>query len=142
MTTHNSAATSRIPALGRSALLRTALKLDAAVTALNGAAYLIGAALLEDLLGLPPNPLRAIGAFLVVYGAIVWYVGTRPQISRRAAWAVVAVNAVWAVDSVVVAAFGWGVPTAAGTGWIVLQALVVGGFAVLQRTGLKLTASA
>lgn len=118
-------------------LLRNALKLDAAVTGLNGVGYLVGAALLDDLLGLPAAPLRGIGAFLLVYGVAVWLVARRPSISRPATGVIIAVNLMWAVDSLALAAVGWGSPTGLGTLWIVLQALVVGGFAALQWTGLR-----
>jgi hypothetical protein len=41
---------------------------------------------------------------------------------------------------VVVAVFGVGSPTTAGTVWILLQAAVVAGFAALQTVGLRRTA--
>ena len=119
------------------ALLRLALKLDAAVTGLNGAAYLAGASVLAEPLGLSAGLLRGVGAFLVAYAAGVWLVATRDAVRPAAAWTVVALNAVWAADSLAVAALGWGSPTALGAVWIVLQAVVVAGFAALQRAGLR-----
>lgn len=118
-------------------LLRIALALDAVVTGVNGAAYLAGATLFDDLLGLDQALLRGVGAFLLAYGLAVGLLAIRPVIPRRFAWAVVAVNAVWAVGSLLVAGLGWGSPTTAGPVWIVLQAMVVGGFALLQRVGLR-----
>src|SRR5215217_7675811 len=50
-------------------LLRLALRLDAVVTAANGAAYLLAAPLLGDLLGLPAGWLRGVGVFLLLFGA-------------------------------------------------------------------------
>ena len=50
---------------------------------------------------------------------------------------VVASNALWAAGSLAVAAAGTGGPTTVGTVWIVLQALVVAGFAALQVAGLR-----
>src|SRR5690625_1760606 len=44
--------------------LRFALTLDAVVTGANGAAYLVAAGALDDLLGVPTGLLRGIGAFL------------------------------------------------------------------------------
>ena len=114
-------------------LLQDALRLDAAVTGANGLAYLVAAGPLEDLLGLDAALLRGAGAVLVAFAAFVVLAGTR----RGAVKAVVAVNAVWALDSLVAAAAGWGSPTTAGTVWIVLQALTVGGFAGLQALGLR-----
>ncbi len=121
----------------RAGLLRTALLLDAGVTGANGAAYLVAAPLLHDVLGLPVGALRAVGAFLLVFAAVVLLVGRRSPINVRAAGVVVALNLVWAVESIAVALLGWGSPTTIGAVWIVLQALVVGGFAALQWAGIR-----
>jgi hypothetical protein len=118
-------------------LLRTALLLDAGVTGLNGLAYLAGAGLLDRILGLPTGWLYGAGAFLLAYGVTVGVLATRPRISRPAAWVVVAVNAVWALVSLVVVALGWASPTTVGAVWLVAQALVVGGFAALQVLALR-----
>jgi len=118
-------------------LLRTALTLDAGVTAVNGVAYLALAGPLGDLLGLSETVLRGAGAFLLVYALAVGVLASRPRPAKAAVVAVIAGNAIWAVDSVVAALAGWGDPTTAGTVWMVLQALVVAGFAALQLTGLK-----
>ena len=112
--------------------LRTALKLDAIVTGANGAAYLVAAGPLEDLLGLSPALLRGIGAFLLLFSAAVWIVAAQPQVSSTAALAVIAVNVLWAVDSIAFLAAGLSDPTTLGAIWIVMQALVVAGFAGLQ----------
>jgi hypothetical protein len=116
-------------------LLRLALRLDAVVTGLNGAAYLLAASPLADLLGLPAGWLRGTGVFLLAYAAAVWLVGARPTPS--AVRTVVAANALWAAGSVVVVLAGLGSPTTVGAVWLVLQALVVAAFAVLQAAGLR-----
>ena len=112
--------------------LRTALKLDAVVTGANGAAYLVAAGPLEDLLGLSPALLRSIGAFLLLFSAAVWVVASRPQVSSSAALAVIAINVLWAADSIAFLASGASDATTFGGIWIVMQALVVAGFAGLQ----------
>jgi hypothetical protein len=112
--------------------LRTALKLDAVVTGANGAAYLVAAGPLEDLLGLEPALLRGIGAFLLLFSAAVWAVASRPQVSSTAALVVIAANVLWAADSIALLAGGITEPNTFGGIWIVLQALVVAGFAGLQ----------
>ncbi len=122
---------------GRRSLLRTALALDAVVTGANGAAYLVAAEPIGDLLGLAPALLRGAGAFLVAFAAVVAVTARRPAIRRGPVLGVVAVNAVWAAGSVVAAAAGWGTPESAGTVWIVLQAVTVGAFAELQVAGLR-----
>ena len=118
-------------------LLRLALRLDAAVTGLNGAAYLLAAPLLDDLLGLSAGLLRGTGAFLLAYAAAVWLVGARPRPSTAAVRTVIGLNALWAVGSVVAVLTDAGTPTTVGAVWIVLQAVVVAAFAVLQVAGLR-----
>jgi hypothetical protein len=122
------------PAATERSLLRVALKLDAVVTGANGAAYLALAGPLEDLLGLDAALLRAVGAFLLVFAVAVWFART-----RGAVLAIVAANVAWAAGSIVAAIAGWGSPETVGTVWIVLQAVVVAGFAELQLAGLKRT---
>jgi hypothetical protein len=114
---------------GRS-LLRPALILDAAVTGVNGVAYLAAAGPLEDLLGVPEAWLRAAGAVLLAFAFVVALASRRP--TAGAVRAIVAVNVLWAAGSIVFALAGWGSPETAGSVWIVLQAIVVAGFAELQ----------
>jgi hypothetical protein len=117
--------------------LRLILKLDAVVTGVNGIAYLALAGPLEDLLGVAPELTRPIGAFLVLFAAAVWFVASRPVVPRVAVADIAAANAVWALGSVAFAAAGASSPTTVGTIWIVLQALVVGGFAALQALAMR-----
>ena len=137
MTTSTAAGTAA-PALSRpDALLRLALRLDAVVTGANGAAYLLAAPFLDDLLGLAPGLLRGLGAFLLVFGGAVWLVGSSRTVPAGAARTVVTANALWAAGSLVVVAVGTGTPTTVGAVWLVLQAGVVAAFAVLQTAGLR-----
>ncbi|MEV5830085.1 hypothetical protein AB0L25_31405 [Spirillospora sp. NPDC052242] len=118
-------------------LLRLALRLDAGVTAANGLAYLALAGPVEDLIGLDPGPGRAIGAFLLGYAALVWAVSVPARPNRLAVTAVVEVNLLWTVLSVVTVALGWFSLTTAGAAWAVLQAIAVAGFAAVQYTALR-----
>lgn len=118
-------------------LLRLALRLDAVVTGVNGAAYLLGASLLDEPLGLSPGLLRGVGVFLLGYAVAVWLVAARPRISGAAVEAVVGANLLWAVGSVVAAVVGIGSLTGLGAGWLVLQAAVVAGFATAQLAGIR-----
>ncbi|MFI5801962.1 hypothetical protein [Streptomyces sp. NPDC051561] len=118
-------------------LARLTLKLDAAVTGLNGLAYLGLATVLDSFFGVAAAVQYPVGAFLLLYALGVLVVGTRKEISRAALTAVIAANLLWVALSLVVAVFGALSPTGVGTGWIVLQALAVGGFAGLQYAGLK-----
>jgi len=123
--------------LTRRVTLRGALLLDAAVTGANGAAYLLAADPLGDLLGLSPTLLRLLGAGLLAFALAVWLTAMRPTVPRGAVVAIIAVNAAWAAGSIAVAIGGWTSPTTIGTLWIVAQALVVAAFAELQATALR-----
>jgi hypothetical protein len=116
-------------------LLRFALTLDGIVTGAMGVAFLAGAPLLDGWLGLPTSLIAAVGAFLAVYGVLVLRLATRPV--RGAVIAVIAANAVWAVDTLVALAVDWHEPTVAGQLVIAVQAVGCAGFAALQYLGLR-----
>ncbi len=118
-------------------LLRLVLRLDAAVTGANGAAYLLAAPLLDDLLGVPSGALRGLGAFLLVYAGGLALVAARPVVSPVATEAVIGANVLWAVGSVALVVAGGFALTGVGTAWVLLQAAVVAGFAALQLTALR-----
>lgn len=122
--------------------LRQVVGFDAALCAVNGLAYLAGAAVLDSVLGLPPTFLRWVGVFLVAYAAFVAVVATRATIPRLGVRAVVEGNAAWVVASLALAVSQWSSPTAAGTAWIVAQALVVAVVAVAQHRLLGRAAAA
>jgi hypothetical protein len=69
---------------------------------------------------------------MLLFSGAVWAVASRPQVSSSAALAVIAINVLWAADSIAFLAGGVAVPTTFGGIWIVMQALVVAGFAGLQ----------
>ncbi|MFE7902706.1 hypothetical protein ACFU3E_35465 [Streptomyces sp. NPDC057424] len=117
--------------------LRMFLTLDAAVTAGNGLIYLLAAGPVGDLLGLDTGLLRGIGAFLIVYGILVAVLAGRQVPAAGPTKVVIEANLLWAVASVATAVFGWFDPNTVGTVWTLMQAAVVGGFAVLQINGLR-----
>jgi len=128
--------TARALPTGRT-LLRAALKLDAAVTGANGLAYLAAAGPLGDLLGLPPGPLRAIGAVLLAFAGALAVLGSRP------APAASAVKGRGRGQRAVGGRLRGArrarrlVADRRGAAWIVAQAGVVAAFAALQGRGLK-----
>ncbi|AYY12110.1 hypothetical protein EF847_04695 [Actinobacteria bacterium YIM 96077] len=121
----------------RTPLLRWALAVDGAVSAVNGLIYVALAAAVGGLLGLPATLLVPVGAFLILYGAGLAVMSGRSRLRALAVLAVVELNAIWVVASLVVAATGWFDPSTIGVVWIVLQAAVVAGFAVAQLAGLR-----
>jgi hypothetical protein len=116
-------------------LLRFALLLDGTVTGAMGVAFLAGAPLLDGWLGLPTSLIAAVGAFLAVYGVLVLRLAARPV--RGAVIAVIAANAIWAVDTLIALAVDWHEPTVAGQLVIAVQAVGCAGFAALQYLGLR-----
>jgi hypothetical protein len=125
------------PGRDRDRLLRRSLNLDAVAS--GGLGLLLAAAgtLLDEPLGIPSSALVPVGVFLVAYAAALWFVGSRPRVSRPAVWVVVVGNLLWVAASVVAAIAGWWSPTAVGTGFVLAQAAAVALFAELQFTGLR-----
>ncbi|WJV48627.1 hypothetical protein [Streptomyces flavofungini] len=117
-------------------LARLTLKLDAAVTGPNGLAYLALAQFLDSFLGLDAALLYPVGAFLLLYAAAVQFTATRPRVARPALAAIITANLLWTVLSLTLAATDALSATTAGTVWVVLQGLVVAGFAGVQWVAL------
>lgn len=124
-----------------SLFLRRALQADAVFSGLSALALVSGAGLFASLTNLPDTFLRNTGLVLVLYAALVGFLGTRNAMARAAVWAVIAVNAVWAIDSIILLASGWVSPNLLGQALIVMQAVAVGVFAELQFMGLRKSAS-
>jgi len=118
-------------------LLRFALRLDAAITAANGVAYLALCWLLDGWLGVPAAFLAGVGAFLVAFAAFVGRLAAQASSARGAVIAVIAANVMWALDSALMLAADWFSPTVAGQVVIALQAAGVAGLAALQYAGLR-----
>ena len=119
------------------AFLRRALLADAALSAATGLLLAFGANHLTSLLGLPVGLMRYAGMSLLPFAAIVLYVGLRARPPRPAVLAIIAYNALWAADSMVLLASGLVHPTQLGGAFVAAQAAIVGIFAALQWVGLK-----
>ncbi len=120
-----------------SPFLRYALVGDAVASGATGLLLVLGAGGLTGLLGLPEALMRPAGLILLPYAAVVACLGTRATISRRAVWAVIAVNGIWVADSLILLASGWVSPTALGYAFVLAQALAVLVFAEAQYFGLR-----
>ena len=121
----------------RDGLLRFALKLDAVASGALGLLAAAAAPMLEGLLGVPTALLLPLGLALVAYAAAVWFTGSRPRVSRTAAWAIVGLNVLWTIDSLALALAGWLPLTGLGVAVMLGQAVAVGVFADLQFLGLR-----
>jgi hypothetical protein len=122
-----------------SGLLRNALRLDAGVSAGAGIAYVAAAGPLASWLGLPGALLIVTGAFLALWGAALAYLAARPVVAAAAVWTVIALNAAWVADSLLMLAVDGFSPSFAGQIAVAFQAAGVIGFAALQYAGLRRT---
>lgn len=124
-----------------SLFLRRALQADAIFSGASALMLVLGAGLFASLTNLPETFLHNTGLVLVIYAALVGYLGTRGIVSKAAVWAVIAVNVIWAIDSIILLVSGWVSPNLLGQALIVMQAIAVGVFAELQFIGLRKSAS-
>ncbi|GAA3140062.1 hypothetical protein GCM10010466_33930 [Planomonospora alba] len=121
----------------RPALLPRALWTDAILTGGFAAGLAVAAGPLSGLLDLPEPLLRWAGIGLLPFTALLAYLASRPAPPRRAVQAVIAVNALWAVDSIALLFTGWIDPNPLGVAFVAGQALLVAAFAEFQLMGLR-----
>lgn len=122
--------------------LRRALVLDAFATGAMGLGLVAAAGRLSPLVGISEPLLRGAGIVLLPFTAALIYLYNQPRLSRRAAWVIVAANALWAVDSVLVLAARWIDPNALGVAFVLVQAAAVAALAWLEYRGLRLMRAA
>lgn len=120
-----------------SLFLRRAILGDAVITGAMALLLATSARPLGWLLDLPETFLREVGLFLLVYAALVGLLGVSRRMHKVAVWAVIAINAVWTVDSIALLFTGWVSPNLLGVAFIVMQAVSVGLIAGLQFIGLN-----
>lgn len=121
-------------------VLRFSLIADAVASGATALLLAAGAGMLAGLLGLPVELMRYAGLALVPFVAFVAFVGTRRDIPRGAAGAIVVVNFAWVLGSVALLVSGWVAPTVLGYAFVLVQAVAVGVFAELQWIGLRRSA--
>lgn len=120
-----------------SSLLRKALLTDALLSGINGLLLAVAAVPLAGPLGLPAGLLRWGGIICILFAAFVAWLGTRERVQRPLVFVAVAINVIWALDSVLLLFTGRVEPTVLGELFIVLQAIVVAVFAELEFLGLR-----
>jgi hypothetical protein len=117
--------------------LRQALLLDAAVSGGTGLFMAALASTLSGLLEFPAALLFWTGVFFLPYAAALVFLATRDELPHWTVRAVIALNALWAIDCIVLAVSGKLEPNTLGVAFLVMQALVVGAFAELQYVALR-----
>lgn len=124
-------------ALQPTPMLRNALLLDGLLSGVTGLLLVLAAGWLGAFLELPRLLLLVAGSALLPFAALLVWLSNRAEISRQAIWAVIAVNALWVIDSLLVLAIGWLSPNLFGYAFVIAQALAVALLAELQWFGLK-----
>lgn len=117
--------------------LRRALLADAALSGATGVLMAVAAVPLAGVTGLPEALFRWAGLILLPFAALVAVLGTRERPARAAVLAVVVINALWVIDSVLLLVLGWFEPTALGVAFVAAQAIAVAAFAEAQAIGLR-----
>jgi hypothetical protein len=117
--------------------LQRVLLADAVFSGVSGVLLAGGAPFFAGLLALPEPLLRYAGLLLLPYAVFVAVVATRQHTHPAAVWAIIILNALWALDSIALLFTGWVAPNLLGYSFIVLQAGIVALFAELQFLGLR-----
>jgi hypothetical protein len=128
--------------ISTSSFLRRVLFADAATCAATGLLMMFGAALVEQIFGLPSNLSLYAGIGLLPFAAFLVYLATRENLSGRVVWAVIVLNALWTADSFLLLLTGWVALTELGYAFVIIQALGVTMFAGLEYIGLRKSATA
>ena len=123
--------------LDMSPLLRRALQADALASGAVGLLLALAAGPLEELLGLPRALLLGAGIVMLPYALVLGWLVNRATVQRGWIWAVLAINAVWVVDSLSLLALGWVEPTLLGKVFVIGQAVAVAVLAELEFFGLR-----
>ncbi|HIQ44065.1 MAG TPA: hypothetical protein EYH47_15100 [Pseudomonas oleovorans] len=118
-------------------MLRDALLLDGLLSGVTGLLLVLAAGWLGAFLELPRLLLLVAGSALLPFAALLVWLSNRQQISRQVVWAVIAVNALWVIDSLLVLLIGWLSPNLFGYAFVITQALAVALLAELQWFGLR-----
>jgi len=120
-----------------SSLLRRVLIVDALTSAACGVAMFALAGVFASMLQLPVELVREAGSILLPFAAFVGFVASRPEPPRLAVWAIIGLNIVWVVDSVLLLFTGWVAPNTLGYVFVIAQAIMVLVLADLEYMGLK-----
>ena len=120
-----------------SLFLRRAIVGDAVITGAMAVLLTAASGVLGPMLNLPESLLRETGIFLIVYAALVGFLGSRELMPKLAVCLVIGANALWTVDSIALLFTGWVQPNMLGQAFIVAQAVAVAVIAELQFIGLK-----
>ena len=121
----------------RASMLARVMLADALVSSAVGLLKVLAATSLAELLDLPAVGLRITGLVLLVYGAALVWMVRRTALPAGAAWAVIGINVIWALDCALLLASDWIAPNGLGVAFIGVQIVTVLVFAELTFVGLR-----
>lgn len=121
----------------RASMLARVMLADALVSGAVGLLQVLAATSLAELLDLPAVGLRITGLVLLVYGAALVWMVRRTALPAGAAWAVIGINVIWALDCALLLASDWIAPNGLGVAFICVQIVTVLVFAELTFVGLR-----
>jgi hypothetical protein len=120
-----------------SALLRRALLTDATLTALAGIALTLAVNPLATLLQLPAGALRVCGLLFIPFAALAAWLGTRDRVHRPLVFMVISLNALTALDLVVLLFSGWVETNILGELFMAAHAVIIAVLAEVEFIGLR-----
>lgn len=123
--------------LNASPLLRRALFADGLMGLGTGSLLILLTGWFAELLALPRELLLGSGLALLPLGLFLLWLSSGETVNRLLVWAVLTINALWVVDSLLLLVAGWIVPNLLGHVFVIGQALVVLLFLELELIGLK-----
>ena len=125
-------------AAGPRSLLRGALWFDALSVAGLGLLLVLLAGVLEPWLGLESGFLRTVGLLVLLpFAAFLAWTASRTPIPQPAVRWIVALNALYVLASFAILILGWVQPTALGTAFVVVQAVIGGAVAAVEWVALR-----
>ena len=120
-----------------STFLRRVLFADAATCMAMALLLALGSGMLGDFLKLSAQFLFYAGFSLFPFAAYLAYLGTRESVGSLLVWTIIALNALWTFDSILILLAAWVEPNAFGYVFIIAQAVCVAVLAGLEYLGLK-----
>lgn len=141
MSTATTTEPTALPTSDPDGAVRRALLADTAASSAVGVLLIAGHQVLDDPLGIPAGWLLGLGLFMVVYGVDVGLVGIRQAAPGTGVWhrlarAIPPLNGAWVVASIAVVLADVFDLTGLGTAFVLGQAAVVAGLAVVQQRAL------
>lgn len=119
-------------------LLRRAMRGNGVFSAVSGITCLLAAQPIAQFMGLGmPLVLQELGAVLLIYAGILFWVTTQERFDSRFGITAVILDILWVIGSIAILLSGWPALTVAGKWTVALLAEVVAVFAIVQAYGLR-----